>query len=81
MTETPAVAFAPERLPGFGEPAPFFRAPTDTNPAFAFESLGGTWIVLMFFGSLGVPAARAPGSAGGPLSVAARSAGSDIRSL
>jgi peroxiredoxin/predicted 2-oxoglutarate/Fe(II)-dependent dioxygenase YbiX len=58
VSETPAVAFAPERLPGFGEPAPFFRAPTDTNPAFAFESLGGTWIVLMFFGSLGVPAAR-----------------------
>jgi predicted 2-oxoglutarate/Fe(II)-dependent dioxygenase YbiX/peroxiredoxin len=53
-----AVDFAPERLPAFGELAPFFRAASDINPAFAFESVAGAWSVLMFFGSLGVPAAR-----------------------
>jgi predicted 2-oxoglutarate/Fe(II)-dependent dioxygenase YbiX/peroxiredoxin len=32
----------------FGEPAPLFSAPNPTNPEFAFGSLGGRYIVLVF---------------------------------
>lgn len=50
--EAPANPPQPRR-PGFGEKAPAFRAASDINPEFNFRSLGGTWIVLMFFGTLG----------------------------
>jgi peroxiredoxin/predicted 2-oxoglutarate/Fe(II)-dependent dioxygenase YbiX len=38
---------------GFGEPAPFFIAETDSNPAYAIQVAAGRWLVLMAFGSLG----------------------------
>ena len=50
---------APVRMPGYGELTPAFRCLSDQNPAFQSLSLGGRWIVLMFFGSLNLPAARA----------------------
>ena len=45
-------------MPGFGEVAPFFTAPTDVNPRFHLASLGGRWMLLMFHGSLGVPSSK-----------------------
>ena len=38
-----------------GEPAPWFRAKCGSQAAFNFDSMGGAWIVLMFFGTLGYP--------------------------
>ncbi len=38
--------------PGFGEPAPFFTAETDGNPAYSIQVAAGRWLVLMAFGSL-----------------------------
>jgi predicted 2-oxoglutarate/Fe(II)-dependent dioxygenase YbiX len=46
------------RKPVFGEKAPGFRAASEINPEFDFRSVGGCWIVLMFFGSLGHEASR-----------------------
>jgi predicted 2-oxoglutarate/Fe(II)-dependent dioxygenase YbiX/peroxiredoxin len=46
------------RPPGFGEPAPFFTAPTDGNPAYSIQVAAGRWLVLMAFGSLGAPLSR-----------------------
>jgi predicted 2-oxoglutarate/Fe(II)-dependent dioxygenase YbiX/peroxiredoxin len=43
----------PPRKPGFGEMAPAFSVASDVNPDFLFRSLGGRWMVLMFFGTLG----------------------------
>lgn len=40
------------RPPQWGEPARIFSAPTDTNPNYAFGTLGGHWVVLAILGSL-----------------------------
>ena len=45
--------------PDFGEPAPFFTAETDGIANYSIEVAAGRWIVLMAFGSLGVPACQA----------------------
>lgn len=37
--------------PPLGALAPNFTVMSDANPAFRFASLGGVWMVLMFFGS------------------------------
>ena len=34
---------------------PWFRAQCGSQAAFNFDSMGGAWIVLMFFGTLGYP--------------------------
>ena len=54
-TQTPPAPEAPPavRRPQFGELAPVFSAASDINPNFLFRSLGGRWIVMMFFGTLG----------------------------
>ena len=61
--ETSAPAPAPSipkgRALGFGDPVPMFKAASDVNPNFQFASLGGRWMVLMFFGSLGHPVFKA----------------------
>ncbi|OYX36373.1 MAG: hypothetical protein B7Y99_01085 [Caulobacterales bacterium 32-69-10] len=51
--EPAAPAASPPSKPGFGEMAPPFTVASDINPEFMLRSLGGTWLVLMFFGSLG----------------------------
>jgi len=38
-----------------GDPAPWFRARTAANPSYAFDSAGGRYLVLCFFGSAGDP--------------------------
>lgn len=42
-----------------GEPAPFFRQRTASNPTFSFDSAAGRYLVLCFFGSAGDPEGRA----------------------
>jgi peroxiredoxin/predicted 2-oxoglutarate/Fe(II)-dependent dioxygenase YbiX len=42
----------------FGEPAHWFHARTKVNPTYHFDTVGGFYIVLCFFGSAGNPAAR-----------------------
>ena len=50
----------PLRIPlETGDQTPLFSAPADINPNFAFGSLGGRWMVLLFFGALANPLARA----------------------
>ena len=44
--------------PAFGEPAPWFTAATDTTPRFNFDTVGGRWVVLLFFGTLAPPETR-----------------------
>ncbi len=39
--------------PLFGQPAPWFAARTDATPRFNFDTVGGRWVVLLFFGTLG----------------------------
>src|SRR5262245_5189511 len=39
-----------------GDPAPWFVAPSPTNPRYHFDSVAGRYIVLCFFGSAAVPA-------------------------
>jgi peroxiredoxin/predicted 2-oxoglutarate/Fe(II)-dependent dioxygenase YbiX len=41
-----------------GDPAPWFTADSTRNPTFHFNTLGGHYIVLCFFGSAGSPASR-----------------------
>jgi len=53
---TPSMSIDP---PGFGAPAPFFTAETDGIANYSIEVAAGRWIVLMAFGSLGVPACQA----------------------
>lgn len=57
------------RPPGFGEYAPYFTCLSDRNPRFRFASLGGRWMILMFFGSL-----LAPGVAAAMAAIKARRA-------
>ncbi|MBP7000861.1 2OG-Fe(II) oxygenase [Amaricoccus sp.] len=42
-----------------GDPAPWFRARTAGNPRYAFDSAGGRYLVLLFFGTAADPHARA----------------------
>ena len=46
------------RIPGPGEPAPWFHARCTTNPNFAFDSVAGRYVVLCFFGTASHPLAR-----------------------
>ena len=56
----PAPAMPPAaRGPGYGQLIPAFKVASDANPNFQSRSLGGQWMVLMFFGSLGLPACKA----------------------
>lgn len=43
-------------LIAWGEPAPWFTAPTSRNPRFQFSSLGGRFILLAFIGESTIPA-------------------------
>jgi peroxiredoxin len=54
MTQT---ATAP-RIPGPGEPVPWFHARCTSNARFAFDSVAGRYIVLCFFGSAAQPISR-----------------------
>lgn len=38
-----------------GEPAPWFVAPSPSNPQYHFDSVAGRYVVLSFFGSAGTP--------------------------
>jgi len=49
----------PPTWPEIGDTAPHFSARTDVNPSFAFGSIGGRWVVMLFFGSLADPVGRA----------------------
>lgn len=48
--------------PGFGlrpgQPAPYFAVRSTANPSFHFDTLGGRFVVLAFFGSSGDPEGR-----------------------
>lgn len=46
-----------------GDPAPWFRQRSIANPAFAFDTAAGRYIVLCFFGSAADPKAKAALSA------------------
>lgn len=50
------VARAPEarftKMPGVGEPAPWFHAATPDNPRFSFDTVAGRRVVLSFFGDM-----------------------------
>lgn len=47
------------KLLNLGELAPWFHAPVlDGNPRYAFSTVGGRWIVMLFIGSAGDPAGR-----------------------
>jgi peroxiredoxin len=39
-----------------GDPAPWFVAPSPTNPRYHFDSVAGRYIALCFFGSAATPA-------------------------
>ena len=43
----------PRLIPG--EPAPWFHCRSNVNPRFAFDTLGGRYVVLCFFGTAGDP--------------------------
>jgi hypothetical protein len=36
-----------------GDPAPWFHQRSTSNPRYAFDTVGGRWIVLCFFGTAG----------------------------
>lgn len=42
-----------------GDRLPTFKTPSRTNPAFAFDSVAGRWLVLGCIGSLGEPTVKA----------------------
>ncbi|TNE66908.1 MAG: 2OG-Fe(II) oxygenase [Alphaproteobacteria bacterium] len=44
---------------GWGEPAPWFTAPTPINPTFHFSSMGGRFVALAFIGHIDEPSSRA----------------------
>jgi predicted 2-oxoglutarate/Fe(II)-dependent dioxygenase YbiX/peroxiredoxin len=46
----------PVAPPEFGEPAPLFTAATDGVERYGFDVVGGRWIVLMVFATLGLEA-------------------------
>lgn len=41
-----------------GDPFPWFRQRCTSSPSYAFDTVGGRYILLCFFGSAGAPAAR-----------------------
>ena len=41
-----------------GDPAPWFVAPSSTNPRYHFDSVAGRYVVLSFFGSAATPGMR-----------------------
>jgi len=41
-----------------GDPAPWFHQRSTSNPRYAFDTLGGRWVVLCFFGTAGDEAGR-----------------------
>lgn len=47
------------RLLAPGDPAPWFHQRTTTNPRYAFDSVGGRYIVLCFFASAAAPHSKA----------------------
>lgn len=47
------------RLLRIGEPAPWFLGLNAQNPRYAFDSIAGRWIVLLFFGTRAAPGAEA----------------------
>jgi predicted 2-oxoglutarate/Fe(II)-dependent dioxygenase YbiX/peroxiredoxin len=49
-------AATPVAPPQFGEPAPLFVAATDGVDRYGFDVVGGRWIVLMVFATLGLEA-------------------------
>jgi predicted 2-oxoglutarate/Fe(II)-dependent dioxygenase YbiX/peroxiredoxin len=50
---------APSRILGRGDPAPWFRAPAlSGSPAYAFDTVAGRHVLMLFFGSARIPAAR-----------------------
>jgi peroxiredoxin/predicted 2-oxoglutarate/Fe(II)-dependent dioxygenase YbiX len=49
----------PDRPPQLAEPAPWFVARSNVNPAYHLDTVGGRYVVLTFFGSAGVPLGRA----------------------
>ena len=36
-----------------GDPAPWFHQRSTSNPRYAFDTVGGRWVVLCFFGTAG----------------------------
>ncbi len=38
-----------------GDPAPWFKCPSTTNPNYNFDTVGGRYIVISFFGSANLP--------------------------
>ncbi|WP_020399025.1 2OG-Fe(II) oxygenase [Kordiimonas gwangyangensis] len=46
------------KLVEWGEAAPWFVAPAPINPRFDFSSLGGRFVVLVFFGNADLPGVR-----------------------
>jgi peroxiredoxin len=50
---------ARKTLLGVGEAVPWFRAPVvDGSPAYAFDTVGGQAVLMLFFGAASAPAAR-----------------------
>ena len=50
---------ARKTLLGIGEAAPWFRAPViDGSPAYAFDTVGGKAVLMLFFASASAPAVR-----------------------
>src|SRR5215213_906434 len=45
----------PKPLPQPGEPAPWFKVRSTANPEFHFDTIGGRYLVLCFFGSAADP--------------------------
>ena len=66
-----------KRLLQPGEAAPWFRARCGAEAAFNFDSMGGRWIVLMFFGALSHPICKA----GHDLILASRAIFDDKRAM
>jgi peroxiredoxin len=58
MTE-PAPKSRPYAALSPGDPAPWFHQRSLSNPSYAFESVGGRYVVLCFFGGTVDPIARA----------------------
>lgn len=50
-------------IPSIGLVAPFFGARTDVNDNFAFSTVAGRWIILLFFNSLDDPVGAAADAA------------------
>lgn len=49
----------PDRRLRPGDPAPWFAAPTHSNPRFNFDTVAGRFVIVSFFGSASSPAGEA----------------------